>query len=87
MNEVFVIVKILEYKYGFLLNNKNNSICKFIGTLTNNSIINIIAYDKIADKCLRILEKIYMIEERINSNMEIVIVNISEIKCNINKMN
>ena len=78
MNEVFIIVEILEYRYGFLLNNKNSAVCKIIGKLTNSSEINIIAYDNIADKCLRILEKekIYMVEGRINSNMEIVIENI-----------
>ena len=81
MNEVFVIVKILEYRYGFLLNNKNSAICKIIGKLTNGSIINIIAYDNISDMCLRILEKekIYMVEGRINSNMKIVIKNIKKI--------
>lgn len=81
MNEVFIIVKILECRYGFLLNNKNSAICKIIGKLTNGSIINIIAYDKIADKCLRILEKEkkYMVEGRINSNMEIVMENIKKI--------
>ena len=81
MNKVFVIVEILEYEYGFLLNNINSAICKIIGKLTNDSIINIIAYDNIADKCLRILEKekIYMVEGRVNSNMEIVITEIRKI--------
>ena len=81
MNEVFVIVKILEYRYSFLLNNKNNAVCKIIGKLTNSSIINIIAYDNISDMCLRILEKekIYIVEGRINSNMKIVIKNIKKI--------
>ena len=78
MNKVFVIVEILEYKYGFLLNNKNNAVCKSIGKLTNGSVINIIAYDKLADKCLRILKKgeIYLIEGKINSNMEVIIIKI-----------
>ena len=78
MNEVFVIVEILEYRYGFLLNNKNSAICKIIGKLTNGSVINIIAYDKLADNCLRILKKgkIYFIEGKINSNMEVIIRNI-----------
>ena len=81
MNKVFIIVEILEYKYSFLLNNKNSAVCKIIGKLTNGSIINIIAYNKIADKCLRTLEKekIYMVEGRINSNMEIVMENIKKI--------
>ena len=90
MNEVFIIVEILEYKYSFLLNNKNSAVCKIIGKLTNGSIINIIAYNKIADKCLRTLEKekIYMVEGRINSNMEIVMENIKKIWCNkLNKKN
>lgn len=79
MNEVFIIVKIIKYKYRFLLNNKNNAICKIIGKLKNGSVINIIAYDKIADKCLRILKKgeIYFIEGKINSNMEVIIKNIN----------
>ena len=81
MNEVFIIIEILEYRYGFLLNNKNSAVCKIIGKLTNSSIINIIAYDNMADKCLRILEKekIYMVEGRINSNMKIVMENIKKI--------
>ena len=81
MNEVFIIVKILEYKYGFLLNNKNSAVCKIIGKLENKSIIRLIAYDEMGDKCLRILEKekIYMVEGRINSNMEIVIKNIKKV--------
>ena len=81
MNEVFIIIEILEYRYGFLLNNKNSAVCKIIGKLTNSSEINLIAYDKIADKCLRKLEKekIYMLEGRINSNMEIVMENIKKI--------
>lgn len=79
MNEVFIIVKIIEYKYRFLLNNKNNAKCKIIGKLKNGSVINIIAYNKIADKCLRILKKgeIYFIEGKINSNMEVIIKNIN----------
>ena len=79
MNEVFIIVKIIKYKYRFLLNNKNNAICKIIGKLKNGSVINIIAYDKIAEKCLRILKKgeIYFIEGKINSNMEVIIKNIN----------
>ena len=78
MNQVFIIIEILEYKYRFLLNNKNNAICKVSGKLINGSIINLIAYDKIADKCLRILKKgeIYLIEGKINSKMEVIIRNI-----------
>ena len=89
MNKVFIIVKILEYRYGFLLNNKKSAICKIIGKLTNGSIINIIAYDYIADKCLRILkkEKIYMVEGRVNSNMEIVIENIKRFDVKLIKKN
>ena len=75
MNEVFVKVKIIKYKYTFLLNNKNNAICRIIGKLKNGSVIKILAYDKLADKCLRILKKgeIYLIEGKINSNMEVII--------------
>ena len=56
MNEVFEIVKVLNYKYRFLLNSKNNAICKIEGILLNGSIIKLIAYDNLADRLLRKLK-------------------------------
>ena len=56
MNEVFTIVKIINFEYRFLLNNKNNAICKIDAILENESIIKLIAYDNLADRLLRKLE-------------------------------
>ena len=81
MNEVFIIVKILECRYGFLLNNKNSAICKIIGKLENKSIIKLIAYDEIADKCFRRLKisNKYVIQGKLNSNIKIIIKEIYKI--------
>ncbi len=75
MNKVFIIVKIIEYKYNFSINNKKNAICKIKGRLLDGSLINLQANNSQADKCLRILqrEKTYMVYGYINSNMEIII--------------
>lgn len=75
MNEVFEIVKVLNYKYRFLLNSKNNAICKIEGILLNGSIIKLIAYDNLADRLLRKLKinEIYLFQGRLDSNMEVVI--------------
>ena len=56
MNEVFTIVKIINFEYRFLLNNKNNAICKIDAILENESIIKLIAYDNLADRLLRKLK-------------------------------
>ena len=56
MNEVFTIVKIINFEYRFLLNNKNNAICKEDAILENGSIIKLIAYDNLADRLLRKLK-------------------------------
>lgn len=75
MNEVFEIVKVLNYKYRFLLNNKNNAICKVDAILENGSIIKLIAYDNLADRLLRKLEinELYLFQGILNSNMEIIV--------------
>ena len=75
MNEVFEIVKVLNYKYRFLLKKKNNAIGKVEGILENGSIIKLIAYDNLADKLLRKLKinELYLFQGRLNSNMEVVI--------------
>ena len=75
MNEVFEIVKVLNYKYRFLLNSKNNAICKIEGILLNGSIIKLIAYDNLADRLLRKLKinELYLFQGKLNSNMEIVL--------------
>lgn len=75
MNEVFTIVKIINFEYRFLLNNKNNAICKVDAILENGSIIKLIAYDNLADRLLRKLEinELYLFQGVLNSNMEIIV--------------
>ena len=75
MNEVFIIVKVINFKYRFLIKNKNNAICKIKGILLNGSIIKLIAYDNLADRLLRKLKinGLYLFQGRLNSNMEIVL--------------
>ena len=81
MNEVFTIVKIINFEYRFLLNNKNNAICKIDAILENGSIIKLIAYDNLADRLLRKLKinELYLFQGRLNSNMEIIISEINKI--------
>ena len=75
MNEVFTIVKIINFEYRFLLNNKNNATCKVDAILENGSIIKLIAYDNLADRLLRKLKinEIYLFQGVLNSNMEIIV--------------
>ena len=75
MNEVFTIVKIINFEYRFLLNNKNNAICKVDAILENGSIIKLIDYDNLADRLLRKLKinELYLFQGVLNSNMEIIV--------------
>ena len=81
MNKVFIIVKIIEYKYYFSINKKQNAICTIKGRLLNESLINLQAFNSQADKCLRIIqkEKTYMVCGYLNSNMEVIIEDIEKI--------
>ena len=75
MNEVFTIVKIINFEYRFLLNNKNNATCKVDAILENGSIIKLIAYDNLADRLLRKLKinELYLFQGVLNSNMKIIV--------------
>ncbi len=75
MNEVFLIIKVKEMNYKFSIQKNINAICNIVAILKNNSIINLIAYNEMADKCLKLMKqkKFYYIEGMINSNMDIVI--------------
>ena len=54
MNICFLIGEIVsEIQFEFILNSKNNSIAMFKLKLSNESIIEIQAYDEIADYCYR----------------------------------
>lgn len=75
MNEVFLIIKVKEMNYKFSIQKNINAICNIVAILENNSITNLIAYNEMADKCLKLMKqkKFYYIEGMINSNMDIVI--------------
>ena len=77
MNEVFLIIKVKEMNYKFSIQKNINAICNIVAILKNNSVINLIAYNEMADKCLKLMkqEKAYYIEGMINSNIEIIIKN------------
>ena len=81
MNEVFILVKIIEIKYNLIPKSKKNAICNIKGILVNKSVINLIAYNNIADKCYRKLKKdtVFLVEGRINQKMSIEIMNFSKI--------
>lgn len=77
MNICFLTGKIIsEIKFEFVISNKKiNKISRieFYIKLKNNNIIKIIAYNELADKCFRELEKeeIIIIQGRINTLGEV----------------
>lgn len=76
MNLCFIIGKIItKIRFDFIINSKNISIATFKIELSNNSIINIKAYDEIADYCFSNLIKgdTIAIQGELNSQMEIII--------------
>ena len=75
MNEVFLIIRVKEINYKFSIQKNTNAICNIVAILKNNSVINLIAYNEMADKCLKLIKqkRFYYIEGMINSNMNIVI--------------
>lgn len=77
MNICFLTGKIIsEIKFDFVISNKKiNKISRieFYIKLKNNSIIKIIAYNELADKCFRELEKgkIIIIQGKLNTLGEV----------------
>ena len=77
MNICFLIGKIIsEIKFDFVISNRKiNKISRteFYIKLKNNSIIKIVAYNELADKCFKELEKgkIIIIQGRINTLGEV----------------
>lgn len=80
MNKVFILVKVIEIKYNLMPKSKKNAVCNIKGKLVNDSVINLIAYNNIADKCYRKLKKdtVLLVEGRINQKMEIEIMNFNK---------
>lgn len=78
MNLVFISGKIVEnIKFDFIINSKHVSIARFKVQLKNKSIVDVIAYDEMADYCYKNLQpkmQLYM-EGKLNSRMEIDIIN------------
>ena len=74
MNICIVIGDIIEnINFKFVLNGKKDSIASFKIKLLNNSVINVITYNEIADYCYRKLkenERI-LVEGKLNSKLEI----------------
>ena len=79
MNICFIIGKIIEeIEFKFMLNGKNDSISRFKIELLNNTIIEIIAYNKTADYCYSKLKKVNMIliEGTLDTKLKIIAKNI-----------
>ena len=80
MNIVFVEGKIIrDIEFNFIINSENVSITTFEVELLNKSIIKIKAYNELADYCYSKLNKgdIIFVEGYLNSNMEIIIKNVT----------
>lgn len=76
MNIVFVEGKIItDIEFNFIINSENVSIAIFEVELLNKSIVQIKAYNEVADYCYSKLNNgdIIFIEGYLNSNMEIII--------------
>lgn len=77
MNKCFLIGKIIsKIKFDFVISNKKTnkiSRTEFYIKLKNNSIIKIVAYNELADKCFKELEKgkTIIIQGRINTLGEV----------------
>lgn len=74
MNLCFVIGKIVsEIEFKFIINSKNISIAYFKIELLNKSIVQVKAYNELADYCYSKLQKydICAIQGYINSEMKI----------------
>ena len=86
MNICYVIGKIIsEIEFKFIINSKNVSISYFKIELFNNSIINIKAYNELADYCYSKLQKydVCAIQGYINSEMEIEVEEIKKYEENL----
>ena len=76
MNLCFLIGKIIsEINFKFVLNSKNISIAYFKIELNNKSILDVKAYNKLADYCYSKFKKndIITIQGYLSNDMEIII--------------
>ena len=79
MNLVFIYGKIIEeIKFHFIINNKHVSIARFKLELSSGSVVQVIAYDEIADLCYQKLKpqmKAY-IQGKVTTKLAVEIENI-----------
>lgn len=84
MNKCFFIGKIIsDIDFRFVLNNRKiQSVVKFKIKLDNNSILNVIGYNEIADYCYQEYSKnlVICLEGRLESNLNIEIIKIEEFR-------
>ena len=76
MNLCFIIGKIVsEIEFKFIINSKNISIAYFKIELLNKSIVQVKAYNELADYCYSKLKKndIIAIQGYLSTDMEIII--------------
>ena len=79
MNLVFIYGKIVgAIKFDFIINGKHTSVARFKLELNNESIVQVIGYDEIADFCYQHLktEMQIFVEGKLSSKMDIEIRNI-----------
>ena len=80
MNLCFLIGKVVsEIKFDFILNSKDSSIARFSIELENKSVV-VKGYNEIADYCYKnlITGSIVVIQGSLNSNKEIIIIDINK---------
>lgn len=81
MNLCFFIGKVVsEIKFDFILNSKDSSIARFSIELENKSVVVVKGYNEIADYCYKnlITGSIVVIQGSLNSNKEIIIIDINK---------
>lgn len=71
-----------EVEFKFAIGGKHSSITRFKLRLENGTILEARAYDRIADRCYRKLQKdsIVIIQGRLNSKLEILVNDVFVIK-------
>ncbi len=86
MNLCFIIGKIVsEIEFKFIINSKNISIAYFKIELLNKSIVQVKAYNELADYCYSKLQKhdVCAIQGYINSEMKIEVEKIKKYEENL----
>lgn len=83
MNFCFISGKIInDVNIKFILEGKHNSIVILKLKLLDDSVIEAVAYNEVADYCYRYLKKddLILVEGRLNTKMKIIIKRVEKIK-------